>query len=170
MRKILMMSVYSIFIFSCEKESSVPDQNSRSMAIRNASLSYLPFLLVSILLSFGCTKHDPESSVLKIGTYTGVKRIYYQSTRFESADTITLTFDTDGYSYSGSGNLDFGRGTYLLKDNTIQFNDEEARVALYSWDWIITGFYQYKLIDDSLILNHDGSNVQISCRLRKSTN
>jgi hypothetical protein len=125
------------------------------------------FLLAIIAVCFGCSKDENEISKFSTGTYSGVKTIYYLSTQYESVDTITIKFDKSTYSYTGSGDLDFGRGNYLLKENTIKFNDEEARIALYSWDWIIGGVYQFKTIDDSIILNQNGSYIQVSCILKK---
>ena len=125
------------------------------------------FLLAVIALSFGCSKDDNEISKFSTGTYSGVKTIYYLGTHNESADTITIKFDSRTYSYSGSDALDFGRGNYLIKSNSIEFNDDEARNALYSWEWILVGTHKFKLNRDSLDLNQNGSYFKVSCRLIK---
>jgi hypothetical protein len=127
------------------------------------------FILVLIVSCSGCKKDNNEIINFKIGTFYGEKAIYYLDTYYESVDTITIKFDSTTYAYSGCDVLDFGRGNYLIKDNSIEFNDQEGRVALYTWDWIITGIYGLRTIDDSLILNQNSSDIRISCRLRKIT-
>ena len=88
-------------------------------------------------------------------------------TQNKSVDTVTIKFDKRTYSYSGSDALDFGRGNYLIKGNSIEFNDDEARNALYSWEWILVGVHKFRLNGDSLVLNQNGSYIQVSCRLIK---
>jgi hypothetical protein len=125
------------------------------------------FILVIILFCFGCKKVDDESSKFITGTYSGEKTIHYLGTNSVFVDTITLKFDSSTYSYSGSDALDFGRGNYLIKNNSIEFNDDEARNALYSWEWILGGTHKFRLNGDSLVLNQNGSYIQVSCRLIK---
>ena len=60
-------------------------------------------------------------------------------------------------------------GNYLIKNNSIEFNDDEARIALYSWEWILGGTHKFRIIGDSLILNQNGSYIQVSCRFKKIT-
>jgi major membrane immunogen (membrane-anchored lipoprotein) len=127
------------------------------------------FILVIILSCFECKKVDDESSKFTTGTYSGEKTIYYSDTHYESHDSITIKFDSNAYSYSGSDALDFGRGNYLIKNNSIKFNDEEGRNDLYSWEWILGGTHKFQMIGDSLILNQNGSYIQVSCRLKKIT-
>jgi hypothetical protein len=127
------------------------------------------FVLIIILFCYGCTKDDSKTSKFTTGTYSGEKSIYYSGTHYESVDTITIRFDSNTYSYSGSDALDFGRGNYFIRSDSIGFNDDEARVALYTWDWILSGMHKFRTIDDSLILNKNSSYIQISCRLKKIT-
>jgi hypothetical protein len=103
------------------------------------------------------------------GTYSGEKTIYYPGTDYESVDTISITFDSGTYIYSGSNTLDFGRGNYLIKNNSIDLNDEEARIDLYTWDWILSGTHQFRINGDSLILNQDSQDHIVSCRLAKAS-
>ncbi len=112
----------------------------------------IAFFLVLIIACYGCKKNDNEASKFNIGTFQGEKTIYYPSTHCESVDTITIQFDSTTYSYSSSNALDIGRGNYLIKNNSVEFNDEEFRIALYTWDWIIAGMYNFRTIDDSIIL------------------
>ena len=126
-------------------------------------------ILVVILSFYGCKKDDNESSKFTTGTYSGKKTIYYSDTQNESPDTITIKFDSDTYSYSGSDALDFGRGNYLIKNNSINFNDNEVRIALYSWEWILVGTHKFQIIGDSLFMNQNGSYKQVTCRLKKIT-
>ena len=135
----------------------------------NDNMKKIICILVIIVSCYGCKKDNNEIIDFKIGTFYGEKTIYYLDTHYESVDTITIKFDSTIYAYSGSDVLDFGRGNYLIKDNSIEFNDEEARVALYTWDWIITGIYRFRTIDDSIIFNLNSSDIQISCRLKKIT-
>ena len=125
------------------------------------------FILVIILSCYGCTKENSEFSKFATGTYYGEKTIHYLGTNSTSVDTITIKFDSSKYSYSGSDALDFGRGNYLIKNNFIEFNDDEARNALYSWEWILVGAHKFRFNGDSLVLNQDGSYIHVSCRLIK---
>ena len=124
-------------------------------------------ILLIILSCYGCTKEKSEFSKFAIGTYYGEKTIHYLGTNSTSVDTITIKFDSSKYSYSGSDALDFGRGNYRIKSNFIEFNDDEARNALYSWEWILVGAHKFRLNGDSLVLYQDGSYIQVSCRLLK---
>ena len=128
------------------------------------------FILVIILSCYGCKKGDTEISKFVTGTYSGEKTIYYLDTHNKSVDSITIKFESNTYSYSGSETLDFGRGNYLIKNSSIEFNDDEARIALYTWEWILSGAHRFRLTGDSLVLKQNGSYIQVSCRLKKKTN
>jgi hypothetical protein len=126
------------------------------------------FILVSILSCYGCKKADNENSKFTIGTYSGEKIIYYPDSQYESVDTITITFDCNSYFYSGSNALDFGRGNYIVDNNSLEFNDDEARNALYTWEWILGGTHRFLMMGDSLVLNQNGLHLQVTCRLIKT--
>jgi hypothetical protein len=121
-------------------------------------------LLAILLLVISCEK-KPDSPALAGETYHGIKEVYYSSTDITSTDTITLVFDTDTYSYSGSNALDYGKGRYIISGEVIQFNDEYARNTLYPWDWILSGQFKHKSIGDSLILTRSYYGQDITCRL-----
>lgn len=87
----------------------------------------------------------------------------------DSVDTITIQFDSTTYSYSSSNTLDFGKGNYLIKNNSIEFNDELVRDDLYTWDWILSGTYNLQITEDSIILNQNKPGLQISCRFKNVT-
>jgi hypothetical protein len=129
-------------------------------------------LLILIIIStcFGCKKVDNENSKFNTGTYTGEKTIYYPDSHHESLDTITIKFDSNSYTYSGSDALDFGRGNYVVETNSIEFNDDEARNALYSWEWILGGTHTFRMMGDSLVLNQNGLHLKVTCRLKKYPN
>ena len=127
----------------------------------------ITFILLIILSCYGCKKDNNEIYKFSTGTYSGEKTIYYSDTHYKSFDTISIKFDNNTYSYSGSDALDFGRGNYLIKNNSIEFNDEEARIALYTWEWILGGTHNFRVIADSLIMNQNGSYVQVTCKLKK---
>ena len=127
----------------------------------------IAFILAIILSCYGCKKDDIVTSKFLTGTYSGEKTIYYSDTHYESLDTIIIKFDSNTYSYSGSEALDFGRGNYIVKNNSIELNDDEARNALYSWEWILVGTHKFRIIGDSLIMNQNSSYIQVSCRLLK---
>jgi len=129
----------------------------------------LIFLLAFVVVLSGCKKDENGITKFKIGTFHGEKTIYYPSTRYGSVDTITIQFDSTTYSYSSSNALDFGRGNYLIKNNSIEFNDELVRNDLYTWDWIFSGMYNLQITDDSIILNQNKPGLQISCRFKKMT-
>lgn len=124
------------------------------------------FLLI-IVSCAGCTKDENESTKFSAGTYNGEKDIHYFSTNTYTRDTITIKFDGIKYYYSGSWGLDYGKGNYLISTDTIEFNDEYARITLYSWDWILFGKFKFELVDDLLILTKKQHNQLITCRLTK---
>ncbi len=124
------------------------------------------FLLI-IVSCAGCTKDENESTKFSAGTYNGEKDIHYFSTNTYTRDTITIKFDSITYLYSGSWGLDYGKGNYLISTDTIEFNDEYARITLYSWDWILFGKFKFELVDDLLILTKRQHNQLITCRLTK---
>jgi hypothetical protein len=134
-------------------------------------LKNITFLLVISVSFCTCTKDNDEFSEFIPGIYYGVKVVHYCPTNYDFVDTITVRFDSIRYIYSGSNILnhppDLGRGNYLIKSNSIEFNDDEARNALYSWEWILIGTHKFRIIGDSLILNQNGSYFQVSCRLIK---
>jgi hypothetical protein len=121
-------------------------------------------LFAIALLVISCEK-KPDSPALAGETYHGIKKVYYSSTELTSSDTITLVFDADTYSYSGSNALDYGKGKYIISDDVIQFNDEYARNTLYTWDWILSGEFKHKSSGDSLILTRSYYGQEITCRL-----
>jgi hypothetical protein len=121
-------------------------------------------LFAILLLVISCEK-KPDSPALAGETYHGIKEVYYSSTDITSTDTITLVFDTDTYSYSGSNALDYGKGRYIISGEVIQFNDEYARNTLYTWDWILSGEFKHKSSGDSLILTRSYYGQEITCRL-----
>lgn len=127
------------------------------------------FILVIMAAIYGCARDNNEASSFTTGTFYGIKSVYYPDTHNQSIDTITIKFEGATYAYSGSNGLDFGRGSYLLKNSAIEFNDDVARNALYSWEWIIGGTFQLKTINDSIILNQNGAYVNITCKLQKVT-
>lgn len=127
------------------------------------------FLLAIIILCYGCAKDNTEISKFVTGTYYGEKVIHYFSTNITTTDTLTIKFDSIKHMYSGSDALDYGKGRYSFKNDSVEFNDELARNALYSWDWILGGMYKYRIIDDSMILNRRYFNRQIIYRLKKIT-
>jgi len=125
--------------------------------------------MVIIVSCYGCTKENSDFSKFLAGTYSGEKSIIYLSTNYISVDTITIKFDSGTYSYSGSSTLDYGRGNYVIKDNSIEFNDGLFRNALYSWEWILGGTHLFKINGDSLVLIQNGSYINVSSRLIKIT-
>jgi hypothetical protein len=125
-------------------------------------------VLITAAFCYQCTKDNTESSEFTTGTYSGEKSIYNLNTHSESVDTIAINFEGNTYSYSGSNTLDYGRGNYLIKKNSIDFNDEEARIALYSWEWILGGTHQFRITGDSLNMNQNRPGFQVSCRLIKT--
>jgi len=129
------------------------------------------FLLLIAGSIWGCEKDSNQIQKNQLGTFRGNKTIYYFSTHLSSTDTITMQLDDSTYSYSElnvQNTLDFGRGYYTIQNDSIQFNDDEARVALYSWSWIISGKFRFEYTDDAtLILNQKNSDRQTSCILHR---
>ncbi len=132
-------------------------------------MKYILFFLVSVLSFWGCTKHETGISKFEIGTYYGERNTYNKATHANRIDTITIAFDTANYIYAGSYILDSGRGNYFIKNDSIELNDQVARIALYSWDWILGGMYKLIIIDDGIILSKNYSDIQVSYRLKRVT-
>jgi len=128
------------------------------------------FILAIILSCYGCEKINDVNSKFSTGTYVGEKTVHYFGTNYDFVDTITIEFDSMKYRYLGSTSThppDFGNGNYLIKNNSIEFNDEVARIDLYTWDWILVGEHKFRVNVDSLVMNQNSSYIQISCRLIK---
>lgn len=138
------------------------------MLVKRNIIKILIFAVAVTILS-GCQKEKIEISKFSAGTYYGEKDIHYFSTNTFIRDTITIKFDSIKYIYSGSHSLDYGKGNYLISDDSIEFNDEYARITLYSWDWILSGKYDVRSSDDSLILSKKYYNQLTTCRLTKIT-
>ena len=114
-----------------------------------------------------CEKDDNGISKFSTGIYYGEKECYYFSTNIDKRNSLTIKFDSIKYVYSGSWDLDSGKGNYLMSNDSIEFIDECGRIALYSWDWILSGKSEYKLSDDLLILTRRQHNQLITCKLTK---
>jgi hypothetical protein len=129
------------------------------------------FLLLIAGSVWNCKKDSGQIQKIQPGTFHGEKTVYYFSTHLTSSDTITMQLDDSTYSYSElnvQNTLDFGRGNYIIQNDSVQFNDDEARVALYSWSWIISGKFRFEFGNDGvLILNKNFPDRQISCRLNR---
>lgn len=126
------------------------------------------FLLIAGSV-WGCKKDSSQIQKIQSGTFRGEKTVYYFSTHLMSTDTISLQLDDSTYSYSElnvQNTLDYGRGNYTIQNDSVQFKDDEARVALYSWSWIIGGKFRFEYLDDAiLIMNQKNSDRQTSCIL-----
>jgi len=136
----------------------------------NRVMKRIMFILLIILYSYGCNKDDNGITKFKIGTFSGKKVVHYSGTNYDFADTVTIKFENTKYTYSGLTSThpsDCGSGNYLIKDNSIEFNDELVRNDLYTWDWILSGLYNLQITDDSIILNQNRPGIQISCRFKK---
>ncbi len=137
------------------------------MLVKKIIIKILVYTIAAVSIISGCTKDENESTKFSAGTYYGEKGIHYFSTNTYTRDTITIKFDSIKYLYSGSWSLDYGKGNYLISNDTIEFNDEYARITLYSWHWILFGKFKFELVDDFLILTKKQHNQLITCRLTK---
>jgi len=126
---------------------------------------FLAFALFFISCERKIELIDPTT--FKTGTYYGEKDIHYFSTNTYTHDTITIKFDSVKYLYSGSWELDYGKGNYFISNDSIEFIDGLFRNAMHSWNWILSGKYKFRFIDDSLIISQWHSNQLITCRLTK---
>ena len=130
-------------------------------------------MVILILAGFfsGCEKKSNENQSFQTGIFEGKKTVYYFSTHLTSNDTIIMQLDDSTYSYSElnvQNTLDSGKGNFTIQNDSVQFNDDEARVALYSWSWIIAGKFRFEFGNDgALILNKKYPDRQISCRLNR---
>ena len=125
--------------------------------------------LAFALFFISCEEKDLglNPTTFKTGTYFGRKIIRNFSTNNYTFDTITIKFDSEKYVYTGSWELDFGKGNFSISNDSVEFNDELFRNAMHSWNWILSGMYKFRLIDDSLILSQSYYNQLIICRLTK---
>jgi hypothetical protein len=121
----------------------------------------------SFLLSCEKQNEEPALATFKSGTYQGEKAIQNFSTNNYSIYTVTITFDSTNYLYSGSWELDYGKGKYFISNDSIEFNDELFRNTMHSWNWILSGKYKFKFIDDSLIFTRKQYDQLTTLRLIK---
>jgi hypothetical protein len=136
----------------------------------NRGMKKIMFLLMLIVSCYGCNKIENPFTKFKIGTFSGVKIVHYFGTNYDFMDTLTIKFESTEYSYLGLTSthpLDCGSGNYIIKDNSIEFNDELVRTDNLTWDWILSGMFNLQITDDSIILNQNKPGLQISCRLKK---
>jgi hypothetical protein len=140
-----------------------------TIARKNILKTFICSIVLMVIIT-GCTKHNniPE---FQTGTFQGVKIVSWFSTHTTLTDTMTIELDKGTYSYSTQNSLntlpDYGRGTYSILSGSVEFNDDEARIALYTWDWILGGKYEFAYSGDSLVLIQKFSYKQISCKLKR---
>jgi len=126
------------------------------------------FLFLIIIIScYGCTEYNDEIPKFPTGIFYGEKTIHYLLTDTITRDTVTIKFDNIKYIYSSSWSLDYGKGNYVISNDSIEFYDEKFRNTLYTWDWIISGKFEYKLADDLLVLKKRQNNQLTTCSLKK---
>ncbi|HAQ21365.1 MAG TPA: hypothetical protein DCR40_19370 [Prolixibacteraceae bacterium] len=122
---------------------------------------------VLILFFVACQKEENDLLKFRFGTYYGIRYSNYENVGINRLDTITVNFEVVKYNYSGTHTLDYGSGNYYILNDSIGFNDENARITLYSWEWILSGMYKYKLTGDSLFLFRNNKTLNISYRLKR---
>jgi len=137
------------------------------MLFKKSIIKILIYTIAAVSIISGCQKDENEISKFSAGTYYGEKTIRNFSTNNYACDTITIKFDSVKYLYSGSWELDYGKGNYFISNDSIEFYDELFRNTMHSWNWILSGKYKFRLIDDSLILSQRYYNQLITCRLTK---
>jgi hypothetical protein len=129
----------------------------------------ISILVAATLIIVSCQKSGtlPEPSALNSGTYRGEKVVYYLSSGHSAIDTITIRFDDPGYHYSGTSELDYGKGNYFVAGDSVWFSDEYARIAIYTWDWILSGRYRFVTAGDSLTFTKKYYDQLTICRLAR---
>ena len=118
-----------------------------------------------ILSSFGCKKENARPSIFVAADYYGQKSVSYPGVSSGQNDTIYLNFLDTTYSYTSTSALDYGHGKYLIKGDSLQLIDQEVRVTLYSWDWILSGTYKYTCDKGRLTLTGKYFNTNTACSL-----
>jgi len=119
--------------------------------------------LFSLFLS--CSKNEEISKFPENGTFSGVYTWTYKILTDEqtmswswvsSERKFTLELKNGTYTCGGNDkglSSSYGTGTFSVEKDKIIFNDEVARIALYSWDWILGGKYNFTF---------DGKKLQFS--------
>ena len=114
-------------------------------------------LICGALFTSCSSKAESEErvSTLQNGIYSGIFTHTRQVLTNEqtmswswvsSESKFTLELNNGGYICGGDYEgvpSSYGAGTFSVEKDKITFIDEVARIALYSWDWILVGEYNY---------------------------
>ena len=119
--------------------------------------------LFSLFLS--CDKNGEISKSIKDDVFSGVYTRTYKVLTDEETMTMSwvsyerqFTLDLKNGTYTCEGDDEghpsfYGAGTFSVEKDIIIFNDEVARNAQYSWEWILGGEYNFTF---------DGKRLQFS--------
>ena len=131
-------------------------------------------------LFLGCDKSEEISKSLEdgvlSGTYIWTRKVFTdEQTMSWSWKTIeskfTLELKNDTYTCGGDSEglpaSSFGRGTFSIEKDKIMFYDDVARIALYSWDWILGGEYSFTFDGKKLKLSKSNDYSQHEYILEK---
>jgi len=112
-------------------------------------------IVALISLSAGCS--DKLSVNTFNGTYAGEFFYVEPEKRLENKVSAPAAVTFSGENFSSVGNENRlpagGSGRFdVLKNNLVNFNDENIWTANFDWGLILSGKYNYELKGDSLIL------------------
>ena len=119
----------------------------------------LPFLVVILLFAISCKKDLPVKTQNLEGYYEGIfQRI--DSLKEGSRSNVKITFTNDGFSGSSENNKypAICSGTYTKSGNTIHFINNCMYTADFDWTLILSGEYDYSLLEKKLTLTRKRGN------------
>lgn len=115
----------------------------------------LAIFLFTLLLMISCKKNSNTIQELEIGIYKGTFTVDYDGKK-QSASDIEVVFNIDN-TYTSTGNRNprvpaGGSGTYIIKDNTVLFDDKNPWTTEFDPGLVLNGEYFSTYKDKKLIL------------------
>ena len=122
------------------------------------------FSLLLLLFNFSACEQETThylQSEFTNNTYTG---IFYRTLDGQSLDTSSVTLIFNNNIYEGSSTNDtypaIGRGSFILKNNMIIFQDKSFWLANFEWTYILDESFMIDRDNDKLILTkHIGNSI-----------
>ncbi|RZK34489.1 MAG: hypothetical protein EOO90_30710 [Pedobacter sp.] len=114
------------------------------------------YLLIFLVLSLalGACKKQTSSSTIPNGDYSGVLEVYSNTYKMPTTYPVAISFENKKYKVTTEPGKQRGggSGTYSIKGEIGNFQDENIWTADFDWNLILSGIYEVQLKDESLIL------------------
>lgn len=114
-------------------------------------------ILLTMVGILACDK-PRDADPFPHGTYKGTFKRYNQENSPEANVTIRFLYPNWEGSSSHEKYPALGKGTYALKDDALQFNNESVWTADFDWTLILDGMYLDRAEEDSLVFTKSYSN------------